>query len=127
MRKTKAIIFLGLLTALAHFSGCQPQDKTETQPSKLKIEKVAPPVRSPKLVVATPRAMDLTAMQGTPAATLAKAAIDETAQFFIHAQESSIAPTERSGAKFDHAITMNGKTLTLRGVTARKFEMSSSP
>ena len=100
---------------------CQPQEKSEP-----KIEMKTVP-KKPHLTTALPATTDLKVthkhaelIPHPPVLT-----VNPNDSFFIKTIASDIPPTEKGGSKFEHAIKLNGKILTLRGVTVRKFEMSS--
>lgn len=120
MKKNK-IYFVGMIAlSLMGLAGCQPKEKAEV---KIETKVVAP---KPRLNMAPPATMDLTLTQKTPQAIQPPVSqVDPNDVFFIKTLASDIPPTERGGAMFDHSIELNGKKLTLRGVTVRKFEMSA--
>lgn len=119
MNQTKKYFIFGLAVCLLGLSGCQPKEESAPQ-----IEKADSP-RKPNLIASSPQAMDLISAQQTLSSKLSAAASGQHAAFFIQPHPTAELPTEKSGAKFEHAIELNGKTLTLRGVTIRKFEMSA--
>ncbi len=120
MKHVKIMFIWGCMACAWGMTGCGPQ-KEKVSP---KIEQV-PPAHDPHLIVPSPKTMDIISSQANPAAKLATVAVDPNAIFFIKSHATAEAPTEKAGAQFEHAIELNGKILTLRGVTIRKFEMSA--
>ncbi len=105
--------------------GCWPQKNETVEKQNPKVTAAERPDQ-PKLVTHPPKTMDLISSQNSPGPILSAAAASPPRSFFfIQPQPTTEAPTERNGSKFEHAIKLNGKILTLRGVTVRKYEMSS--
>ncbi len=118
MKQAKSIFILGVVACFLILAGCQPQEEPAPQVERAVSE------RKPNLIVSSPKTMDLISSQTTPASTLSTA-VSPDAAFFIQPHSTVEPQVEKGGAKFDQAIEMNGKILTLRGVAIRKFEMSA--
>ncbi len=111
---------LSLLAVSLAVVACQPREKSEP---KVESKVVAP---SPSVSVTPSQKTDLDLVEKTSEVVVPPVpVVDPHEAFYLKSVASEIPPTEKGGAMFDHMIELNGKKLTLRGVTVRKFEMSA--
>lgn len=118
-------IFIFILTfGVMGLSGCQKKPEKAPPAQGISLETKTKP-REPQVLVSPPKTMDLISAQKTPAEVFVATAAHPHADFFIKKVEVGLEPWEKAGALFDRAVEAGGKTLALRGVTLRKFEMSA--